>query len=202
MLIMTGVLAPALREFGHTLDELVRRCTSGSHVDSQVIVDEINPYFVTLIADISWLDKQFWRPAGEREIAAYLVAAASDESWTLLSVVFPPGATTPIHDHLTWGLVGVVQGVETEVRYERLDDGMRAGFARLRQAGIAENGPGAVSHIVPPDREIHQIRNQSDLPSCSIHLYGGNLEKMVRHQYDLESNTVTTHQPAYVPIEA
>ena len=194
---MAETLSPALRAFSETLDALVRR----HNTDGQTIVTQIHPHFVELIADTSWLDERLLLPAdGSGQTAARLLAAAPDESWTIVAVAFPPGATTPVHDHHTWGLVGVVRGSETEERYERLDDGTRPGFARLRHVDTAENRAGAISHIVPPTLEIHRIHNSSEIATCSIHVYGGNLAKMIRNQYDLERNTVEIHQPAYVPV--
>ena len=39
-----------------------------------------------------------------------LIFRAADRSLSLFSLVVPPGAATPIHDHLAWGLVGLYRG--------------------------------------------------------------------------------------------
>src|SRR5919199_478792 len=57
---------------------------------------------------------------------------------TVRAVVFPEGKPTPVHDHLTWGMVGVYEGVERENRYHRIDDGSRAGYAELVHDSVTD----------------------------------------------------------------
>ncbi|MGH3761897.1 hypothetical protein [Actinophytocola sp.] len=189
-------LSTVLNDFGQILDQLVRRTE-----DAGLIVERAHGHFADLIEDTTWLEERFRVPAVPGVMAAYLLASGEDAPWTIVSVVFPPGATTPVHDHLTWGLVGVVDGVERETRYERLDDGARPDFARLRRLETVENTVGAISRVVPPDQEIHRIHNPLNGPSCSIHVYGENLQNLARHEFDPETNEVRVHQPAYVPTD-
>ncbi|HEV7650959.1 MAG TPA: cysteine dioxygenase family protein [Actinophytocola sp.] len=184
-----------LDQFAEMLDTLVPQFPAAE------IVERVHSHFAELIADTGWLDDKFRAPPEAGDMAAYLLAAGERAPWTIVSVVFPPGTTTPVHDHLTWGMVGVVQGTETETRFARLDDGARPGFARLRRLEAVQNDVGAISHVVPPDREIHRIHNPSGEPSCSIHLYGEDLQKLARHEFDLDSGEVRTHQPAYEPTK-
>ena len=50
-------------------------------------------------------------------IGQYALYRAEDGSLCLFSLVIPPGAQTPIHDHLAWGMIGVYRGIQ----YETLD---------------------------------------------------------------------------------
>jgi len=197
-MLVTGKRPPVLDDFTRRLDLLVRQHTSDGRADDAAVVQATHPHLAKLIEDIGWLDERYRQP-GQGDAAAYLLAKAPDDCWTVVSVVFPPGYSTPVHDHLIWGLVGVCQGLEEESSYERLDDGSRPGFARLRYVGTAKNEPGAISHVVPPDQEIHSIHNPLDEPSCSIHVYGGQLDRMPRHRYDPENNAVHDYQTAYAP---
>ena len=42
-------------------------------------------------------------------------------------VVFRKGRPTPVHDHVTWGLIGVYSGEQRTSRYYRRDDGVVPG---------------------------------------------------------------------------
>lgn len=197
---MTSRRPSALDDFVNQLDALVRKYTDRGRIDGAAIVREAHPYLADLIYDTGWLEERHRKVTGES--AAYLLAAAPDDSWTVLSVVFPAGSSTPVHDHLTWGLVAVHQGIEEESRYECLDHGSRASFARLRYVDTTRNEPGSISYVVPPQQEIHSIHNALDIPSCSIHVYGGHLDRMPRHRYDPEKNAVYDYRPAYASAES
>lgn len=89
----------------------------------------------------------------------------------LVALVWRPGARTPIHDHIAWGLAGVYRGCERETRYEWCD---HDGTPRLRVGETHEVAAGEVVPIVPPG-DIHQVTNPLAGPTVSLHLYGGNI---------------------------
>jgi 3-mercaptopropionate dioxygenase len=89
---------------------------------------------------------------------------------------------TPIHDHVTWCVFGVIQGTEHEELFELDEQG-----AGLVAAGSRVNTAGAVSGFAPPG-DIHRVRNAGDLTAISIHIYGTDGSKIgssVRRCYDL-----------------
>ncbi|HLT21125.1 MAG TPA: cysteine dioxygenase family protein [Thermomicrobiales bacterium] len=185
----------ALDKFTNTLDQIVRKHTNGT-VNAAAVVEEAIPHFSELIADMSWLEEKFQVPV-EGGIANYMLAKAVDNSWSVVSTVWWPGYGTPVHDHLIWGMVGVWKGVELERRYRRLDDGSRPNYAELEEIGVAYNRPGDISGLVPPDDDYHLIRNPADEPSYSIHVYGGSLDGVLRHSYNLETGEVTEFRSRY-----
>jgi predicted metal-dependent enzyme (double-stranded beta helix superfamily) len=185
----------ALDTFTNNLDQIVRKNTNGT-VDAASIVAEATPYFEELLADMSWLDPKFSEPA-EGGIANYMLAKGVDDSWTVVSTVWWPDYGTPVHDHMIWGMVGVWMGVELERRYHRVDDGSRPGYAEMREIGVAHNRPGDVSGLVPPDDDYHVIHNTTDDPSYSIHIYGGSLDGVLRHSYDLETGEIKEFRSRY-----
>lgn len=188
--------SPKLDQFTRELDRIVRENTNGA-VDGAAIVEEATPHFKRLLADMSWLDEKFQIPEKDG-IANYMLAKGTDNSWTVVSTVWWPGYGTPVHDHLIWGMVGVWKGVELERRYHRVDDGSRPGYAELNEVGEANNQPGDVSILVPPDEDYHLIHNPSnDQPSYSIHIYGGSLDGVLRHSYDLETGEIKEFRSRY-----
>ena len=44
----------------------------------------------------------------------HLMHAEPDGSFSVVAVVWRPGQVTPIHDHVTWCMAGVLQGAEDE----------------------------------------------------------------------------------------
>jgi predicted metal-dependent enzyme (double-stranded beta helix superfamily) len=107
----------------------------------------------------------------------------------VVSFVWPPGSTTPIHDHCTWGVIGVYQGQESETPYRIVEGSIATGKVRVAALGRASMRPGEVSCVVPPD-DIHRVSNNSDDVTVSIHVYGANIGKHARHVFDAETGQV------------
>src|SRR5437588_351432 len=72
-------------------------------------LEALRPVFAALLADPKWLPAEFQAPTPQSGmgsgIATWLIYRAGDGSLSLSSLVVPPGAATPVHDHLAWGLV-------------------------------------------------------------------------------------------------
>ena len=116
-------------------------------------------------------------PAGYRQ---HLLHVADDGAFSLVALVWLPGQTTPIHDHLSWCVVGVHQGAEREVRY-RVERG------HLVRTEELVNAQGEVSIALPPG-DIHLVCNVGDDVAVSLHVYGADLRvsgTSIRRRYDL-----------------
>jgi len=121
---------------------------------------------------------QFLQPRHVRSepdhYARNLIYDAPDRSLSLYAVVWLPGQWTPVHDHGSWGVVGVVEGVLEERSYVRLspDRGADDGIV-LARGGVILLGPGAVTSFVPNPDHIHVTGVPADRPrAISLHLYG------------------------------
>jgi predicted metal-dependent enzyme (double-stranded beta helix superfamily) len=115
---------------------------------------------------------------------SHLLHAERDGRFSIVALVWLPGQVTPVHDHLTWCVFGVIQGAEREERFE-VEDG------RLVPAGAAVNRCGDVSAAAPPG-DIHRVRNVGEETAISIHVYGTDVSRMgssVRRVYDLPVGT-------------
>src|SRR5580698_10876014 len=71
---------------------------------------------------------------------SHLLHTEPDGSFSVCALVWRPGQVTPIHDHVTWCVVGVLQGAE----YEELFS-LRSGGTALEQVGTRVNEIGDVS---------------------------------------------------------
>ncbi len=106
--------------------------------------------------------------------ARNLVYDAPDGSLSLYTLVWSPGQWTPVHDHGSWGVVGVLEGVLEERNYVRLspDRGMDEGIQLLR-GGVILLGRGAVTSFVPNPDHIHVTGVPTERSrAVSLHLYG------------------------------
>src|SRR5437867_5239058 len=62
-----------------------------------------------------------------------LLHMPDDEAYSIIGGVWRPGQSTPIHDHLTWALIGVYEGEERETLFRRIDDGSNPKKAKLEK---------------------------------------------------------------------
>jgi predicted metal-dependent enzyme (double-stranded beta helix superfamily) len=102
-------------------------------------------------------------------------------TFSIVALVWRPGQVTPIHDHVTWCVFGVLQGVEHEELF-RLDEELGC----LVEAGENTNETGDVTGFAPPG-DIHRVRNAGDDTAISIHVYGTDVSRIgssVRRYYD------------------
>jgi 3-mercaptopropionate dioxygenase len=168
-------------------------------------VEALKPAFSRLLAADGWLPASFAEPDHTSGmgggIGQYALYRAEDGSLCLFSLVVPAGASTPVHDHLAWGLVGVYRGAQRDTTYERLDDGRDPDRADLRVAReeVAERGD--FYALLPPDGDIHYVHTVSATPSVSIHLLANDTACVWRHRFDPEAGTVAAFRSGYSNVK-
>jgi 3-mercaptopropionate dioxygenase len=155
------------------------------------------PRFAELLADPSWLPAIYQEPAPESGmgggIGQWLLARASDGSLSLFSLVVPPGAETPVHDHLAWGLVGLYRGTQDEEIFRRRDDA----FELVERRSLAA---GDFYALIPPHDDIHRVRTTSQETSVSIHLLTNDTGCVWRHAFDPDSGAEQPFRSGYVNV--
>jgi 3-mercaptopropionate dioxygenase len=112
---------------------------------------------------------------------SYPLHTEPDGSFSIVALVWRPGQVTPIHDHVTWCVFGVVQGIEHEELF-RLDEEDEC----LVEVGTCTNRSGDVNGFAPPG-DIHRVRNVGTETAISIHVYGTDVSRIgssVRRYYD------------------
>ena len=155
-------------------------------------LEGLRPAFAALLADQQWLPQAYQLPAAESGmgggIATWLIYRSGDGGLSLFSLVVPPGATTPVHDHLAWGLVGLYAGEQDERVYQRRgEDANHTALALVEQNHLH---PGDFYLLMPPEGDIHSVATISDVPSVSIHLLGNDTGCVWRHAYTPEDGGV------------
>jgi predicted metal-dependent enzyme (double-stranded beta helix superfamily) len=187
---------PDIRALIHETERLARDIA-----DIPARLDALKPAFSALLSAEGWLPDAFAQPdltsAMGGGIGQYALYRAADGSLCLFSLVIPPGAETPVHDHLAWGLIGVYRGRQDETVYRRLDNGADESHATLEVARRQTVATGEFYGLIPPLDDIHYVKTVSDVPSISIHLLANDTACVWRHRFDPAAGTVTAFRSGY-----
>jgi predicted metal-dependent enzyme (double-stranded beta helix superfamily) len=110
------------------------------------------------------------------DYCAHNLYVEPDGAFSIVALVWRPGQITRIHDHVTWCVLGVIQGAEHEELFD----------ADLNLVGHHDNQVGDVSGFAPPG-DIHRVRNTGETTAISIHIYGTDITRIgasARRYYD------------------
>jgi predicted metal-dependent enzyme (double-stranded beta helix superfamily) len=181
---------PVVRDFIESVRGGIERSQSPSDA-----IERIRPGFALLLTDPAWLPDRYREPAPESGmgggIGQWLLYRAGDGSMSLFSLVVPPAAQTPVHDHLAWGLVGLYRGTQDEEIFARENTQLRLTDRRSLRAGD-------FYALLPPRDDIHRVRTTSAETSVSIHLLANDTGCVWRHAYDPDSGEQSPFRSGYV----
>ncbi len=100
----------------------------------------------------------------------------------ILLLYWPPGVSSPIHDHgESYGVVHVIQGELLNENFQKVEEGK---VRRLEQE-TASDGEAIVSVF----KDIHRLSNQKNVPCISLHVYSPPLMDM--GTYELVENQLS-----------
>jgi 3-mercaptopropionate dioxygenase len=122
------------------------------------------------------------RAGDPQRYRSHVLHIEPDGSFSVVALVWRPDQVTPIHDHVTWCVFGVIRGVEYEELFALDED-----RGCLVEAGTGAAAAGTVNGFAPPG-DIHRVRNAGDETAISIHIYGTDVSRIgssVRRCYDL-----------------
>jgi predicted metal-dependent enzyme (double-stranded beta helix superfamily) len=191
--------SPVMRHFVEHVNEV-----RATEPDPHRIVATIRPAFVALLADQTWLPAKFMEPfegSGMGSgIGMWLLYRAGDGGLAFSSLVVPPGAQTPVHDHLAWGLVGLYRGRQDEDVFTRTDDGATEDRAVLNLASKNALTPGDLYELLP-ENDIHRVRTTSDVTSVSLHLLGNDNGCIWRHRFHPDEGRVEPFKSGWLNVE-
>ena len=156
-----------------------------------------------LLEDRSWLPDEYRRINPDSGmgggIASWLLYQSAEKDLSLFSLVVPPGVTTPIHNHLAWGLVGLYSGEQEEEEFDvEQHDHFQAGSSvRMSRRFRRVLKPGDFYELRPPYNDVHRITTISPEASISLHLLANDTGCVVRQKFDLETGQVAAFRSGW-----
>ena len=163
------------------------------------LLDALRKPTEQLLYDPSWIGEESRRVLDD--VASWAVYRSQDPDLCIFTMVVPPGAATRVHNHLTDGWVGLVQGGQIERQFRRVDDRSQPGVARLELTAEASIGLGELTPLAYPDHDIHQILTTSSEASVSLHVLCNDLGVVERQSFDPEAGTVRDFISGYSNID-
>jgi 3-mercaptopropionate dioxygenase len=163
-------------------------CSAQGLQPCDAVLALVGPMMELATSAPAWIDTMplQCRPEG---YTRNLLHCAPDGSLSLYALVWLPGQWTPVHDHGSWGVVGILEGVLEERSHVRLspDDGRDEGIV-LARGSVVLLPPGAVSTFVPNPDHIHVTGVPADRQrAVSLHLYGRTMSDF--NVYDVAAGT-------------
>lgn len=174
-------VTPAMNRFISDVRKMVRE---GG--DEKAVTQKIATRLRSLLREPHVLDPRYTRPKPDTYVG-YPVWVEPDGSFSIAAVVWNVGQVTPVHDHGTWGVIGIYQGVEHEIRYV---PAVVSGARRFTQVGERDIGARQVIVCCTSDKDIHRVSCGSSVPCVGIHVYGADIGTMERHIYDPHTGDV------------
>lgn len=169
---MSSIQPQRLRDFVARLAGLL-----DSQPSEALILQQGSAWLRELVRHDDWLDDAFARPDAQR-YQQYLLYVDAQQRFSVVSFVWGPGQSTPIHDHRVWGLIGMLRGAEISQRWQR------NGTELQPEGAPVWLKPGSVEAVSPAIGDIHHVSNAyDDRVSVSIHVYGANIGAVKRAVY-------------------
>jgi 3-mercaptopropionate dioxygenase len=143
-----------------------------------------------LLEDRSWLPEEFRQvnpnSAMGSGIASWLLYQSSEKDLSLFALVVPPAVTTPVHNHLAWGLVGLYEGEQEEEEFavDHPDHFHPGDNIRMNRRFLRRLQPGEFYELIPPYNDVHRVKTISAEPSISLHLLANDTGCVLRQKFD------------------
>jgi 3-mercaptopropionate dioxygenase len=186
-------LTPPMKRFIDEVRTIVRE-DGGEPVVTAKVADGLQ----SLLRERNVLDPRYTRPKSDNYVL-YPVWVEPDGSFCVATAVWDVGQVTPVHDHGTWGVIGIYQGVEHEVRFK---PEVMSGEVRVRQAEERNIPERQVIVCCTSDHDIHRVSCGSGIPCVGIHVYGADIGSIQRHAYNPETGEVRTFVSPWTALDA
>ncbi len=166
----------------------LRRITAATS-DYAEIFDQVAPLASRLaLSKETWLKPEHYETDEGQGFGVHLLHEEPDHSLAVFAIAWAPHDGTPIHDHGTWAVVAGVDGVERNIKYNRLDDRSRPDYAELEERCTFTAAVGDVVCLKP--NGIHLVWNDNDHVTVSLHTYGQHINHTGRSTFNPETNEV------------
>jgi predicted metal-dependent enzyme (double-stranded beta helix superfamily) len=175
-----------MAEGGYNLVEFVRhlRTIATETRDPGEITQRLQPLVRVLALDRTWLEPKHYTGDDTQGFGVHVLHEEPDHTLLVFAAAWLPGRGARPHNHGTWAVVAGVDGPERNIFWQRMDDGSRPGYAKIRKQAEKVFGPGDVLALLPD--AIHSVVNESGQVTVSLHVYGYNLNLAKRSEFDPE----------------
>jgi predicted metal-dependent enzyme (double-stranded beta helix superfamily) len=144
-------------------------------------LNQVSSLLAALVREDNWLPAAYAAPHSQY-YQQYCLHCDPQGRFSVVSFVWGPGQSTPVHDHTIWGVIGMLRGQEHSQRYVIGDDGIPSPEGPLEILS-----PGDTSIVSAHHGDIHRVMNaHRDQVSISIHVYGGDIGSTARHVFPVE----------------
>ena len=184
------MIVPTPAEASYALSELIAavrevvRSNAEPESAGRAVAELLRPY----LGSSEFLTAEQLAPDANK-YRQHILHVEPDGSFSIVALVWLPGQATPVHDHVSWCVVGVHQGQEHETIYKLAED---EADPHLLVTGHTISPVGTVAALVPPC-DIHHVENGGEDVAVSLHIYGADIGKLgssIRRQYDLRVRTL------------
>ncbi|MDA1002362.1 MAG: cysteine dioxygenase family protein [Chloroflexi bacterium] len=185
---------PVLKRFVEDFRNVVARAKG-----TPALLEELRGPTERLLYDPSWIGETFRKPV-PGETATWAMYRSQDPDLCVFTMVVPPGERTKVHNHLTDGWVGCVQGEQLERLFKRVDDRSRPDYAELEVVVEERVSLGELTPLSYPDHDIHQVVTMSDQPSVSLHVLCNDLGTVERQMFEPDAHRVNNFVSGYTNV--
>ena len=150
--------------------------------DPAAVIKRVSPIIEKMATDTSWVKPEYYHCDEDQGFGITILNEEPDNTLMVEVICWLPGRGVAPHDHQTWGIVVGIDGVEVNVDWLRRDDGSKPGYADIEIGKETDVSRGVVVSFLPDD--IHGVRNDGDVPSLSLHVYGVTPASLNRSEFD------------------
>ena len=155
--------------------------------DRRKAVEAVRPLLARLMSTVDLMADRYKvsHPDGR---VSYHYYRSPDGRLSIGGPSFTPNTPTVVHNHNTWGVIGIYAGEQRTTRYLREEGQSDPEQCKIRQTEETVYKPGDIYFLIPPD-DIHRIETVSKEPSVSIHVLGVDLSRQKRTFFYPEEGT-------------
>jgi predicted metal-dependent enzyme (double-stranded beta helix superfamily) len=158
------------------------RTITAATTDPREIVTRVRPLARELAITKTWLEPKHYACDPAQGFGVHLLHEEGDHTLAVFAVSWLPGRGAPPHNHGTWAVVTGVDGPETNIFWERVDDRSRPGYAEIVEQARKVFGAAETVTFLPDS--IHSVINETADVTVSLHVYGKHINYTVRSQFD------------------
>lgn len=157
-------------------------------IDETVYFPELRKLVRQLILNSYWVQTQHLQPDPETGESVLILYDEIGYPLTVQTVTLLPGTVSSIHNHGTWGIVGIIKGKEKNTFWRRTN---HPDFPnQIELAGEKIFQAGDIISLMPD--AIHSIEAIGDEPTITFNIYGEALMSE-RFQFDLAKATAKNY---------